>query len=72
MSGHRTRHDELQEEVDEIFQVLKRERPEASTFELWTEALDLHQLRYDHDVLALDEEGNVVNLGRMETVYGPD
>jgi hypothetical protein len=52
--------------------VLRREDPDRPTFELWTEALSLHRVRYETDVLALDEDGNVVNLGPLERVYPPE
>ena len=69
MTEKRTHHDELQEEVREIFDVLTRQHPERSTFDLWNEALSLHRVRYEKDVLALDEDGSVVNLGRIEDLY---
>jgi hypothetical protein len=64
-------HEQIQAEVQEIYEVLRRESPNRSTFELWNEALTLHRIRYERDVLALDEDGNVVNLGWLENVYLP-
>jgi hypothetical protein len=72
MENRPSKHEELQAEIQEIFEVLRREAPERSTFELWNEALTLHRVRYAKDVLALDEEGRVVNLGRIDRVYPPE
>jgi hypothetical protein len=72
MENRPSKHEELQAEIQEIYEVLRRNSPDAPTFELWTEALSLHRVRYARDVLALDEEGKVVNLGRLEDVYPPD
>jgi hypothetical protein len=67
-----SRNKQIRAEVEEIYHVLRRESPDRSTFELWDEALSLHRVRYETDVLALDEEGRVVNLGRIERVYSQD
>jgi hypothetical protein len=37
----------------------------------WVNALDILDVAYFHDVLALDEDGHVVNLGRAEDVQPP-
>jgi hypothetical protein len=61
MQSRSRRPDQIEAEVQEIYEVLRREAPHRSTFELWTKALSLHRVRYARDVLALDEEGKVVN-----------
>ena len=35
----------IRAELQEIFEVLKRERPDAPTLDLWMEALSLHRVR---------------------------
>ena len=35
----------IRAEVQEIFDVLRRERPDAPTLDLWSEALSLHRVR---------------------------
>jgi hypothetical protein len=72
MESRPSTHEELQAEVQEIYAVLRRQDPDRPTFELWTEALSLHRVRYETDVLALDEEGNIVNLGRIDRGYPQD
>jgi hypothetical protein len=37
-----------------------------------TEALAHVRTKFERNVLTLDEDGQVGNLGRIETVYGPD
>ena len=44
-------------EVREIFEVRRRERPDAPTLDLWTEALSLHRVRYERTVLPAPEGG---------------
>jgi hypothetical protein len=46
-------HEQIRAEVQEIYEVLRREDPDRPTFELWTEALSLHRVRYAREVLAL-------------------
>jgi hypothetical protein len=41
----------LQEEITEIYDVLRREQPDRSTVDLWAEALTLHRVRYETEVL---------------------
>jgi hypothetical protein len=46
VSDEQTLWERLQEEIQEIYDVLRREQPERSTVELWNEALTLHRVRY--------------------------
>jgi hypothetical protein len=51
VGGERTVWERLQEEIQEIYDVLRREQPERSTIDLWSEALTLHRVRYETEVL---------------------
>ena len=51
MGDEQTLWERLHEEIGEIYDVLRRERPDRSTVELWTEALTLHRVRYETKVL---------------------
>lgn len=51
-----TRWDELQEEVQEIAEVLARQSGKSIS-EVWTEALDLHRVRYETEILLPEREG---------------
>jgi hypothetical protein len=72
MENSPSRHEHIRAEEQEMYEVIRCEDPDRPTVELWTEALSLHRVRYARDVLALDEAGRVVNLGRLEDVYPPD
>lgn len=52
MSELTLRVDEIQAEVQEIAEVLQRERPDKMIAELWEEALSLHRVRYEREVLS--------------------
>lgn len=56
MDEHVTRWDELQEEVQEIAEVLARQSGKSIS-EVWTEALDLHRVRYETEILLPEREG---------------
>lgn len=43
--------EQQQQDVQEIFEVLRRWHPDRSPFELWTEALTLHRVRFETEVL---------------------
>lgn len=45
---------ERQEEVQEIFDVLRHWHPDRSTFDLWNEALSLYRVRFETEVLPPD------------------
>lgn len=44
-------YDQLQQEVQEIYDVLRRWHPDRSTVDLWNEALLLHRVRFDIEIL---------------------
>jgi len=43
--------DQVQTEILEIAEVLQREQPDRTIAELWEEALSLHRVRYETEVL---------------------
>ena len=43
--------DQVQAKIQEIAEVLQREQPEQTITELWEEALSLHRVRYETEVL---------------------
>jgi hypothetical protein len=51
MSEPTLRIDEIQAEIQEIAEVLQREQPDKTIAELWDEALSLHRVRYETEVL---------------------
>lgn len=50
MEDHKTRAEQIQEEVQEIAEVLARWEGK-DVREVWTEALTLHRVRYETEVL---------------------
>ena len=50
-----TVHERIQQEVQEIAKVLRR-RTGKTVIEMWNEALILHRVRFETDVLADPEE----------------
>lgn len=44
-------YDQLQTEVQEIYDVLRRWHPDRSIVDLWNEALPLHRVRFETEIL---------------------
>lgn len=44
-------YDRLQEEVQEIYDVLRRWDPNRSAVDLWNEALSAHRVRFETEIL---------------------
>jgi hypothetical protein len=57
--------------IQGIAEHLVRESGREPT-DCWSDALTVWRREYKRDVLALDEDGKVVNLGPVETVFGPE
>jgi hypothetical protein len=47
----------IQEEVQEIAEVLAREQSKPIDIKIWEEALSLHRVRYETEILPDPEEG---------------
>jgi hypothetical protein len=56
VSDEQTQWERLQQEITEIYDVLRREQPDRSTIELWSEAMTLHRVRYETKVLPPGQE----------------
>src|SRR5947209_311949 len=49
-------HKQIEEDVHEIFDVLRRREPERPTLELWDEALTLYRVRFATEILPPAEQ----------------
>jgi hypothetical protein len=51
MSDSAAHFDQVRAEVQEIAEVLQREQPDQTIADLWEEALSLHRVRYETEIL---------------------